>query len=131
MAHTPENVLASTPQAGTPGYSSHPVPPETILLRVYMKTSRQDNPGTRVTFVSIMADPRTLVTALIALINYIITLYTLNSRRLLSFSTTRAFSQSSFRLNYSLEKLEEMRAKRQLRRPRHDEATVNHSACSQ
>ena len=40
-----------------------------------MKTLRQDNPGTRVTFVSIMADPRALVTVLIALINYIITTY--------------------------------------------------------
>ena len=40
-----------------------------------MKTLRQDNPGTQVTFVSIMVDPRALVTALIALINYIITTY--------------------------------------------------------
>ena len=40
-----------------------------------MKTLRQDNPGTRVTFVPIMADPRALVTVLIALINCIITTY--------------------------------------------------------
>ena len=41
---------------------------ETLLSRVYMKTLRQE--GTRVTIVSIMANPlRALVAVLIALIN--------------------------------------------------------------
>ena len=48
-------------EVGTPG-SRVTRYPETLLSRVYMKTLRQDNPGTRVTFVSIMADPRTVVT---------------------------------------------------------------------
>ena len=78
-----------------------------------MKTLRQDNPGTRVTFDSIMADPRALVTVLIALINYIITsyvelqgvciVYLLNVRQ----QQDSVFEESSFRSSYSLKKLEE------------------------
>ena len=47
----------------------------TFVARLHMKILRQDNPGTRVYFVSIMADPRALVTGSIALMNYIITTY--------------------------------------------------------
>ena len=78
-----------------------------------MKTLRQDNPGTRVAFDSIMADPRALVTVLIALINYIITsyvelqgafiVYLLNVRQ----QQDSVFEESSFRSSYSLKKLEE------------------------
>ena len=45
--------------------------PEALLLHLYIKTLRQDNPSTQVMFVSIMADPRALMSVLIALINYL------------------------------------------------------------
>ena len=48
-------------EIGTPGYPSHAVPRDTFVARLY-ENIEQDNPGTRVAFVSIMADPRTVVT---------------------------------------------------------------------
>ena len=44
-------------EVGTPAYPSHPLPRDNFVAPLYENQLRQDNPGTRVTFVSFMVDP--------------------------------------------------------------------------